>query len=214
ASAPGRFGRGFLDFYDFRLPFDPHQNVRMHQVLLFAIFGFTLAVALCIAARRAVLAVVVFLVGAGWPATLLAGGDDLGRGVFMLAVALLLLAGLTERPSRLALGAGALVVFGALALSSSAAVAKDAFLDWQHWDFYTRPQKPVSVRYIWDAHYDGVRFPKKVTTVLSIRAPRTPMYWRAAGLDHLDGARLRGHPLGRTAKGLVPARGDTTPRRA
>jgi len=204
ASAPGRFGRGFLDFYDFRLPFDPHQNVRMHQVLLFAIFGFTLAVALCIAARRAVLAVVVFLVGAGWPATLLAGGNELGRGVFMLAVALLLLAGLTERPSRLALGAGALVVFGALALSSSAAVAKDAFLDWQHWDFYTRPQKPVSVRYIWDAHYDGVRFPKKVTTVLSIRAPRTPMYWRATVLDHFDGTRWREHLLGDTAKVLLP----------
>ena len=191
ASAPGRFERGFLDFYDFRLPFDPQQHVRMHEVLLFAIFGFTLAVALCIAARRAVLAVLVFLVGAGWPATLLAGGNELGRGVFILAVALLLLAGLTERPSRLALGAGALVVFGAFALSSSAAVAKTEFLDWQHWDFYNRPQKPVSVRYVWDANYSGVRFPKKTTTVLSIRAPRTPMYWRATVLDRFDGTRWR-----------------------
>jgi protein-glutamine gamma-glutamyltransferase len=191
ASAPGRFERGFLDFYDFRLPFDPQQNVRMHQVVLFAIFGFTLAVALCVAARRAVLAVVVFLVGAGWPATLLAGGNELGRGAFILAVALLLLAGLTERPSRLAVGAGAVVVFGALALSSSAAVTKGAFLGWQHWDFYNRPQKPVSVRYVWDARYDGVRFPKKVTTVLSIEAPRTPMYWRATVLDRFDGTRWR-----------------------
>jgi transglutaminase-like putative cysteine protease len=203
-SAPARFERGFLDFYDFRLPFDPHQSVRMHQVVLFAIFGFTLAVALCIAARRAVLAVVVFLVGAGWPATLLAGGNELGRGVFILAVALVLLAGLTERPSRLALGAGALVVFGAFALSSSAAVAKNAFLDWQHWDFYNRPQKPVSVRYVWDAHYDGVRFPKKVTTVLSIRAPRTPMYWRATVLDNFDGIRWREHLWGDTRTDLLP----------
>jgi transglutaminase-like putative cysteine protease len=192
-SAPGRFQRGFLDFYDFRLPFDPRLNVRMHEVVLFAIFGFTLAVALCIAARRAVLAVVVFLVGAGWPATLLAGGNELGRGVFILAVALVLLAGLTERPSRLALGAGALVIVGAFALSSSAAVAKTAFLDWQHWDFYTRPQKPVSVRYVWDGRYDGVRFPKETTTVLSIRAPRTPMYWRATVLDRFDGTRWLEH---------------------
>jgi transglutaminase-like putative cysteine protease len=189
--AGGRFSRGFLDFYDYRLPFDPHELARMHEVVLVAIFAFTLAVALAVAARRAVLAVVAFLVGAGWPATLLAGGNEIGRGVVILAVALLLLAGLTERPSRLALGAGALVIFGAFALSSSAAVAKTAFLDWQHWDFYTRPQKPVSVRYVWDANYAGVRFPKKATTVLSIRAPRRPMYWRATVLDHFDGTRWR-----------------------
>jgi protein-glutamine gamma-glutamyltransferase len=192
-SAGGRFRRGFLDFYDFRLPFDPQQNVRMHEVVLIAIFAFTLTVALAVAARRAALAVVAFLVGAGWPATLLAGGNELGRGVVILAVALLLLAGLTERPSRLALGAGAVVIVGALALSSSAAVAKTAFLDWQHWDFYTRPQKPVSVRYVWDANYGGVRFPKKRTTVLTIRAPRRPLYWRATVLDRFDGTRWREH---------------------
>jgi transglutaminase-like putative cysteine protease len=190
-AAGHRFTRGFLDFYDFRLPFDPHHNVRMHQVILLAIFAFTLAVALAVAARSAVAALFAFLLGAGWPATLLAGGNELGRGVFILAVALILLAGLTERPSRLALGASAAVIVGALALSSSAAVAKDAFLDWQHWDFYTRPHKPVSVRYVWDANYGGVRFPKKETTVLSIRAPRRPQYWRATVLDRFDGTRWR-----------------------
>jgi transglutaminase-like putative cysteine protease len=207
-SAGGRFQRGFLDFYDFRLPFDPQQNVRMHQVVLIAIFAFALAVALAVAARRAALAVVAFLVGAGWPATLLAGGNELGRGVVILAVALLLLAGLTERPSRLALGAGAVVIVGAFALSSSAAVAKTAFLDWQHWDFYTRPQKPVTVRYVWDANYGGVRFPKKRTTVLTIRAPRRPMYWRATVLDRFDGTRWREHvwtDTPREAYELAPA---------
>src|SRR5207247_1170321 len=84
-SAGGRFQRGFLDFYDFRLPFDPPQNVRMHEVVLIAIFAFALAVALAVAARRAALAVVAFLVGAGWPATLLGGGNELGRGVVILA---------------------------------------------------------------------------------------------------------------------------------
>ena len=188
-----RFKRGFLDFYDFRLPFDPQQNVRMHEVILIAIFAFALAVAAAIASRRAMLAVVAFLVGAGWPATLLAGGNELGRGVVILAVALILLAGLTERPSRLALGGAAVVVVGAFALSSSSAVAKDAFLGWEHWDFYTRPQKAVSVRYVWDARYGGIRFPKKETTVLSIRAPRRPQYWRATVLDRFDGTRWREH---------------------
>ena len=207
-SAGGRFARGFLDFYDFRLPFDPVQNVRMHQVILFAIYAFVLAVALAIATRRAVVAVIAFLVGAGWPATLLAGGNEIGRGVVILTVALLILAGLTARPSRLALGAAAVVVVGATALSSSAAVAKDAFLDWQHWDFYTRPQKPVSVRYVWDARYSGIRFPKKVTTVLSIEAPRRPMYWRATVLDEFDGTRWREHLWGDTSRALLPRGAD------
>jgi transglutaminase-like putative cysteine protease len=183
------FGRGFVDFYDFQLPIDPALHPHMHEVILAAIFGFTLALALAIAARRVVLAVICFLVGAGWPATLLAGGNEIGRGVVILAVTLALLAGLAARPSRLALVASAAVLLGALALSSSPAVAKTAFLDWQHWDFYTRPQKPVSVRYVWDARYGGVRFPKKQTTVLMIRAPRTPHYWRATVLDQFDGTR-------------------------
>jgi protein-glutamine gamma-glutamyltransferase len=194
-----RFTRGFLDFYDYRLPFDPQRNVRMHEVILLAIFGFTLAVALAVAARRALAALLMFLVGAGWPATLLAGGNEVGRGIFILAVALVLLAGLTERPSRLALGASAAVIVGAFALSSSAAVAKDAFLNWEHWDFYTRPQKPVSVRYVWDANYSGVRFPKKETTVLTIRAPRRPQYWRATVLDRFNGRRWLEHVWAETA---------------
>ena len=47
-----RFSRGFLDFYDFRLPFDPTTHPAMHSVILVAIFGFTLAVALAVASRR------------------------------------------------------------------------------------------------------------------------------------------------------------------
>jgi transglutaminase-like putative cysteine protease len=184
-----RFSRGFLDFYDYRLPIDPAAHPRMHAVLLVAIFGFTLAVALAVAARKALLAVVLFFLAAGWPATLLSGGNEVGRGLAILAVALALLAGMTERPSRLALIAAGAVLGGALALSSSPAVAKSAFLDWQHWDPYTRPQKAVSVRYIWDARYDGVHFPKKKTTVLTIRAPHRSYYWRATVLERFDGIR-------------------------
>ena len=184
------FGRGFLDFYDYRLPIDPTRHHRMHEVILVAIFGFTLAVALAVAARRVVLTVVLFLVAAGWPSTLLSGGNEFGRGAVILGVVLALLAGLTERPSRLAFGAASAVLVGALAVGSSPAVAKPAFLDWQRWDFYTRPQKAVSVRYVWDARYDGIRFPKKKTTVLTVRTPTSrPYYWRATVLDRFNGTR-------------------------
>jgi transglutaminase-like putative cysteine protease len=195
-----RFSSGFLDFYDFRLPIDPTDHPHMHEVLLIAIFAFTLAVALAVATRHAVLAVVLFLVGAGWPATLLAGGSEIGRGTVILGVVLVLLAGLTERPSRLALIATGAVIAGALALSSSPAVAKSAFLDWQRWDFYTRPQKAVSVRYVWDARYDGISFPKKKTTVLKIQAPHRPFYWRATVLDRFDGTRWVERPWRGTAR--------------
>src|SRR5207253_6906482 len=184
----------------YRLPLDPAEHSRMHGVILIAIFGFTFAVALAVAARRALLAVVLFFIAAGWPATLLAGGNELGRGVAILAVTLALLAGMTERPTRLALIAAGAVLVGALALSSSPAVAKSAFLDWQHWDFYTRPQKAVSVRYIWDARYDGIRFPKNRTTVLTIRAPHRSLYWRATVLDRFDGTRWLEHPWRGTAR--------------
>lgn len=194
-----RFGGGFVNFYEFRLPIDPARHPQMHQVILVAIFGFTLAAAVAIAARRVLLAVVIFLIAVGWPATLLAGGNELGRGIVILGVALALLAGLTERPSRLALGAAAAVLAGALALSSSPAVAKTAFLDWERWDLYTRPQDPVSVGYVWDAQYDGVQFPKKETTVLTIRAPRKSQYWRATVLDRFDGTRWLEGPWRETA---------------
>src|SRR3989442_8913438 len=172
----------------------------MHEVILVAIFAFTLAVALAVTTRRVLLAVVCFLIGAGWPATLLAGGSEIGRGVVILAVVLVLLAGLTERPSRLALVASAAVLSGALALSSSPAVAKSAFLDWQHWNPYTHAQKAVSVQYVWNARYDGIQFPKKKTTLLTVRAPRRSFYWRATVLDRFDGTRWLEHPWRETPR--------------
>jgi transglutaminase-like putative cysteine protease len=178
-----RFGNGFVDFYDFRLPIDPAEHARMHMVILVALFAFTLAVALAVAAHRAVAAVALFLIGAGWPATLLAGGNELGRGAVLLAGALALLAGVTGRAGKLALPVAAAIVLGALALSTSPAVAKGAFLDWQHWDFYNRPAHPVSVNYVWSTDFLPLHFPKKVTTVLRIAGPRTPMYWRATVLE-------------------------------
>ena len=182
-----RFGGGFVDFYEFRLPVDPSVHARMHMVILLAVFTFTLATALFVAARRPVAAVGVFLVGAGWPSTLLAGGNELARGAVILLGALVLLAGLSDRVGRFVVPAAAAVVAAAVALAASPAVAKTAFVEWQHWNPYVRPVKPVSVAYVWDARYTGIRFPRKLTTLLTIRAPETiGTYWRATALDRFE----------------------------
>ena len=209
----GHFRDGFLAFYDVKLPLDPAAHPHMHAVLLAAVFGFCLALALAVAARRAVVAVLVLVVGAGWPATLLTGGNELLRGGVVLAAALVLFAGLAARDWGTvgrAVTAGAAVLLCAVAAASSPAVAKSEFLNWQSWDFYTRPQAPVSVAYVWRSDYSGVHFPKKVTSVLRIKAPPTSLYWRATTLDVFDGhgwlERLLAPAKGRDPLLPLPAR--------
>ncbi|MGI8420738.1 MAG: transglutaminase-like domain-containing protein, partial [Gaiellaceae bacterium] len=177
---PFRFASGFLDFYDYALPFASVEHHRMAGVVLIAVFGFAASCAQLLAARRPLGAAAVLVAGAGWPVTLLAGGDELLRGAVILAVALVLLAG---RLSLRAVPVAAGVVLLAVAASAAPAVAKDAFLPWRTWDPYTRPQQPVGVSYVWDADYRGVRFPRKATTVLEIEAPQTAVYWSATTLD-------------------------------
>jgi len=100
-----RFGRGFLEFYDVKLPFSSTAHPRMEGVILIALFASCLLVGLAIAARRPIVAAATLLVAAGWPATLLTGPDDLRRGAVLLAVVLSLVFGVTGsiasfRPSR------------------------------------------------------------------------------------------------------------------
>jgi transglutaminase-like putative cysteine protease len=185
-----RFGNGFLDFYDYAVPVDPSVHPGMHGVILLAVFGFCLALALAIAARRAMTAGLVLVAGAGWPATLLSGGHELARGTWILLTLLLLLAGLGARSLaglRRALVPAALVVLAAIVASSSPALAKAEFLRWQRWDFYTRPDVAVGVRYVWDSTYTGFRYPKKQTVVLKVKAPSTSLYWRATTLEGFNG---------------------------
>ena len=184
------FRTGFLGFYDLTLPLDAGRHPRMHGVIVLAIFGFVLAIALGVAAKRPVPAVLAVVAGAGWPATLLTGGPELLRGGFILASALLLLAGLSDRGTGMlarALPAIGVLLLAAMAAGTSPAVAKSEFLDWQRWDFYDRPQKPVSVSYVWNSSYAGIKFPKKATTVLRIKAAPRSLYWRATTLDVYDG---------------------------
>ena len=180
-----RAGRGFLDFYDVLVPFDAVAHPLMHGVVLLAVFLFTALAALAVAARRPLLAGLVLVAGAGWPATILPGNDDLGRGAFVLAAVLALVAWLRPEarraPPQILVGIGIVVV--ALLVSSSGAVAKGQFVDWENWDFYNKPGKPVNVEYVWRANYDGIEFPKERTRVFTVQAPARSVYWRATTLD-------------------------------
>ncbi|MDX6510280.1 MAG: protein-glutamine gamma-glutamyltransferase [Gaiellaceae bacterium] len=185
-----RFGNGFLDFYDYEVPIDPAAHPGMHGVILLAVFGFCLALGVAIAARRAMAAGLVLVVGAGWPSTLLSGGHEVARGTWILLALLLLLAGLgagSLTGMRRALVPAAVVAVAAVAASASPALAKPEFLRWQNWDFYTRPDTAVGVRYVWDSTYTGIHFPKKQTVVLKVKAPPTSLYWRATTLEGFNG---------------------------
>jgi transglutaminase-like putative cysteine protease len=178
---------GALDYYQIAIPFDPAERPRMHGALLLAVFGFTLGASLAIARRRPVLASALTFAGAAWPVTLIRDAPSTARGALLLVAALILLAALRSGAGRgagqTALVGGAVLV-AALVAVSSPAVAKGGFLNWEQWEPYKRPDRPVSVSYVWDdADYDGIRFPKRPTTVLTVKAPRRAPYWRATTLD-------------------------------
>jgi transglutaminase-like putative cysteine protease len=114
---------------------------------------------------------------------------------------LAILAGLSARgvPRAVVPAAVALALAG-VAASTSAAVAKGALVGWQRWDFYNASQPPVSVSFVWNAQYGGIRWPRKETTVLEVKAPPRSLFWRAAVLDEFTGSRWVEEPS--------PLRGD------
>jgi hypothetical protein len=191
----GSVKNGFLNFYDTNLPFRPDDFPLMHSVVLIAIFVFCAVMGVLLAADRPVAAAVALVFAVGWPATLVPGGRPLAVGVLalvgVLAVLFLFRAG--ARPTRgLLQGAAvAIVLVAAAALASTSnAVAKGAFLSWQGWDPYDRPDDPVGVRYVWNSHYLGIHFPKKKTTVFRVRVPGSQrnLYWRSTTLDDYTGS--------------------------
>ncbi|MBD0329172.1 MAG: transglutaminase domain-containing protein [Thermoleophilia bacterium] len=180
-----RLRQGVLNFWEVAQPFSPAEHAEMHGAVLLAIFAFCAVIAHAIAARRPLLAGVALLAGSLWPATIVAG-SDLTRGAVTLGAVLLLLATARDRPARnlrpVAVAAVALVA-AAVAASTSPAVSKPELLAWRTWDVYDAPEDPVSVRYVWDANYGGVEFPKEKTVVLEVEAPANSRYWRATTLD-------------------------------
>ncbi len=176
---------GLGDFYGVVVPFDPGRHAEMHSLLLLAVFGFVCAIALLVAARRPLLAAAVTVAGAGWPATLI-GEGAVATGALALAAALSIPLVLRTRSAQtLAVGGAVatLVVGGAAWASSSTSFARNAVLDWQSWDFGGAPAQALGVRFVWDAQYDGIRFPPTKTPVLRIAGTDKAQYWRASTLD-------------------------------
>src|SRR5262245_38557903 len=181
-----RTGRGFLDFYDVLVPFDASEHRVMEGVVLLAVFVFTALASLAVAARRPLLASLVLVAGAGWPATIFPGHDDLGRGVLILALALALVArlGPTTRRGAPQVLVGTALAVAALIASGWNGVARAQFLDWQNGDLSTKSGPSVSVEYVWKANYRGVNFPKKRTRVFTVKTDdQRAVYWRATTLD-------------------------------
>jgi transglutaminase-like putative cysteine protease len=197
------FSSGFADFYGTQLPFDPRVHVQMGQLVLAALFCFTLLVALLAAARRPVAAALVLVAGAGWPATLLGTSYGIATGAAILAASLGLFAGLGSRR----IPAVALPAIGAVVLASvtvgSAAAARQGLVHWQTWDPTGSASGPVGVGFVWDARYGGLHWPQRHTVVLEVRAPKPPRFLRATVLDEFVGdAWVSGIP--RAADSLEP----------
>ena len=190
-----RFADGLNGFFNVAVPFSGLERMKMHGVVVLAIFGFCLVLAHAIAARRPLVAVLAVVAGAGWAATLYPSRSVL-YGAVILAGALWVLAGLRSTPaaSRHSL-AGAALVLVAAAASTSAAVAKDGVLAWERWDPSSSFGGAISVSYVWDAQYGGIQFSKKERTVLRITGPKRGLYWRATTLDQFDSDRWLDNPI-------------------
>lgn len=180
-----RFYNGVGGYYDVTVPFSAVEHQRMHGVLLLAIFGFCVVLGQAVAARRPLPALLAVIAGAGWPAALYPS-RSIALGTMILVAALWVLAGLRAARPAPALLAGAILVAVAAGASSSAAVAKDGVLAWEQWSPSGVGSEPVSVRFVWNANYGGISFPKKKTTVLRITGPERGLYWRATTLDSFD----------------------------
>ena len=177
--------RGIVDFYEVFLPFEPRPNAEMHSLVLAAIFGFVLAMALFVAARRPLGAAAVTVAGVGWPVTLL-GGTAIAAGALALAAALAIPLVLRATSVRTLLAGGligAAVVAGAAWTSSATTLARESALDWETWDIRGPEREASAVRFVWDSNYDGITFPPEKTIVLRVDGPLTPHYWRATTLD-------------------------------
>ena len=184
---------GIVDFYVVFLPFEPLPNPEMHSLVLCAVFGFALATALLVAARRPLAAAAATVAGIGWPATLL-GGKAVIVGALALAAALAIPLVLRASSARTVLAGAAiaaLVVVGAAGTSSATTLGTDAALDWETWDIRGQEKQASDVRFVWDSNYEGISFPDEKTVVLRVEGPSASNYWRTTTLDQFGDDRWR-----------------------
>jgi hypothetical protein len=198
-----RFGNGFADFYGTHLPFEPGLHTAMGELVLAGLLVFAVAVAQLAAARKPVLAALGLLVGAGWPATLIGPSHGIAIGAAILAAELVVLGGLgSRRVPALALPAAAVVATAAVTVGTATA-ARHGLVHWQSWNLAHVATGPVGVSFVWNAQYNGLKWPAHPTVVLQVQSKQPPTYLRAAVLDDFTGnAWVMGLP--RQADGLEP----------
>ena len=206
----GRGDTALRDFNDVLVPFDSVERWELHGLVLLVIYVLAVAIAVCASVRRPLWGVAIVLVGVSVPGTLLEEHVGIGAGIVVLAACLWLVAASSPHWPRGNLGAvavGAGVVTLAAATAGAGGVPDRSVVDWKDWDLYGRSHGQVGLGYVWEAHYDGIRFPPKPTTLLRVRGPRQSQYWRASTLDAFAGDHWREYlyPLGiRAPRGRLP----------
>jgi transglutaminase-like putative cysteine protease len=188
----GEAGQGLRDFYVVALPFAADARLAMHGLVLLAVLGFVLAIALAAAAGRPLACSAAAAAGVSWPATIVPGHDTIAIGAVALGAALWPPVALRARGARGL--APALVALAAVVVVASAAAdaglrPSESAVAWQRWTLFGEPASAAGVRLVWDASYTGIEFPARRTTVLRIEAPRRALYWRASTLDTFVGDR-------------------------
>ena len=214
--------RGVHEWFAVTLPYSPELQRSLRGTLLVLLTVLLSSLAwVWLVRQRPLAAAVLALVPFAVATTVYVLDYPILRGLAALVVVLaflgceLVLTGLAEARRALAATAFAALTGSLLAvvLSSGAAGA----LDWTSWRLGTDPATRVGVRYVWDQSYRGLHWPRVVTDVFSVRAPR-PEYWRATILEQFDGLRFReGSPGAASTPGgavlvtATPAVGPVTP---
>ena len=158
-----------------RAPFDPTAYPSLDGLVVVAAFGLALAASLAAATRRIAIVVAAVAVGIGFPARLLDDVDALALGALALGAVLWVLLAPSLRSVR---------ADGTRSRRRSHRARRggdrrdgrrhpsEARIDWRGWDPFAGSGRTASLRYVWDATYEGIEFPARPTVVLRVRAPK------------------------------------------
>ena len=169
-----------------RAPFDPAEQPALHAVVVLCGFALALVAALGASARRPALLAAAVAIGVGFPAVLLEDPHAVRNGVLALGAILWAAVVLSVRDARrgvVGLGVAGLVLAGSGAIALAGISPGEGRVDWRGWDPFAGSGRTADVRYVWDASYEGIDFPTRPTTVLTVRSPRRAQYWRISTLE-------------------------------
>jgi transglutaminase-like putative cysteine protease len=183
---------GLRDFETTALPFEPAVHAGMDALVLTAVLCVTLAAALAVSFGRPLLAGAAVVIGGGWATASLTWDRPLAAGSVLLAGVLWPAAALRVRTrvdGVAALGTGSAVVAVGVVVAALGVAPASASLEWRDWSLLGSGGKRTSVRFVWNAGYDGIDFPPQSTVVFRVRGPERAHYWRASTLDLFTGGR-------------------------